>query len=421
MSNGMALTSRRDARNHNRRGTILILFAFVMIVIMGLLAFTIDLGHIVVTESELQNAADAAAMSGARGLKDGSTAACAAAKSWAAMNIVAGQPIELDDADIEIGIWDTTNATFTPWSSSSSQQPNAVRVTCSRTTAKGNPLPLFFAPILGTSHADVKASATAKVNLTICGQFIGIDKVVLSGGSYTDSYNSSTGSYSGSSAGNQGHVCSDGPITLSSSSFVNGNALPGSGSSVSMSGGSFVTGSTQPRTAPLNLPPVDFGDSASNNLNTQIPTSDAGAIPYNTSTKEFKLSGGDHVTLAAGTYYFSKFTLSGGSSITVTGPTKIYCVGDFTASGSSIANTTFKPANLQVFCTGSKVDISGGSNFYGTVYAPTSKVVRSSGSNHVFGSLIGKELTLSGGGGAHADLSLGLMNGGADGLVELTQ
>ncbi len=37
------------------------------------------------------------------------------------------------------------------------------------------------------------------------------------------------------------------------------------------------------------------------------------------------------------------------------------------------------------------------------VYAPTTKITRSGGTSDCFGSLIGKTLTLSGGGGAHGD------------------
>lgn len=394
-----------------RRGTIIVLAAMMLIVVIAFMAFSIDYGYIVVARSDLQNAADAGALSGARALSNGRAAAVAAAKAWAHRNVAAGENVVVNDDDVEIGKWDDDTAAFTPLPADSNESPNAVRLTCRRTSEGGNPLKLFFAPAIGTNTACLTVAATARVNPSRCGLFIGIDKVTISGGSYTDSYNSGNAQYDPGTAGNQGHVCSDGPIALSSSSCVDGNALPGNGFTVTMSGGSFVTGATTPRSNPLNLPPVDFGDSASNNANDGIPISDGGVDPYNSSTKEFKLSGGDHVALPPGTYYFSKLTLSGGSSITVTGTTEIYCVGDFTASGSSIANTSQLPANLQIFCTGSKVDISGGSDFYGAVYAPSSKVVRSSGSNHVYGSLIGKELTLSGGGGAHADTAIGLLDG----------
>jgi Flp pilus assembly protein TadG len=394
-----------------RRGSIMVLTALFLVVIFAFAAFSIDIGYIVVANADLQNAADAAAMSGAGHLRKGPDQARASAIALAANNSSTNDHVVIAESDIELGTWDADSATFTLLAAADESKADTVRVTCSRTQARGNPIRLFFAPILGSKNADVSSRATAHVKPSRCGLFIGIQKATLSGGSYTDSYNSGNGLYNPASAGNKGHVCSDGEIKLSSSSYVKGDALPGDEESVSMSGSSFVTGSTEPRSEPLNLPPVDFGDSATNNINLTIPLSDGGAVPYNPQNGEFKLSGGDHVALPPGTYHFSKFTLSGGSSFTVTGATVIYCVGDFTASGSSIANASQRPTNLQVFCTGGKVDISGGSDFYGAVYAPTSKIVRSSGSNHVYGSLIGLELTLSGGGGAHADTALGLLDG----------
>lgn len=395
----------------SRRGAMVVLLAVLLVVLFAFAAFTVDIGHMTIVVGELQNAADAAAISGAAHLRDGPAQARSFAISLAAQNSAANESVTIGVSNIELGKWDRDSATFTALVGANESNANAVRVTSSRTSAGGNPLRLFFAPVLGRATADITASSTACATPSKCGLFIGIAKATLSGGSYTDSYNSGMGVYNNASAGNEGHVCSDGPITLSSSSYVNGNALPGSGQTVNMSGSSFVTGSTTPRSQPLNLPPVDFGNSAAINNNAAIPISDGGYVPYDMGKGEFKLSGGDHVTLSPGTYYFSSFTLSGGSSITVTGATVIYCVGDFTASGSSIVNTSLNPTKLQVFCTGGKVDISGGADFYGAVYAPTSKVVRSSGSNHVYGSLIGKELTLSGGGGAHADTALGALNG----------
>ncbi len=397
--------------SRDRKGAIMVLVAVMLGVLFMFAAFTIDIGHIIVAQSELQNAADAAALSAVGHLQEGPAQARAAAIALAACNQAANQSVSITDADIELGTWNEETATFTVLAAAHESSANAVRVTCARTAARESSLRLFFAPMFGRDTADIQVTATAHTKPASCGLFIGIDKVTISGGSFTDSYHSDDGPYNAASAGNQGHVCSDGPITLSGPSYIDGNAFPGENDSVSTSGSSYVTGSRDPRTELLNLPPVDFGDSASNNNNALIPASDDSQEPYDAGNGKFGLSGGDHVTLAPGTYHFSEFVLSGGSSITLTGPTTIYCVGKFTASGSSIVNSTALPTNLQVFCTGDKVDISGGSHFYGVVYAPTSKVVRSSGSGHVFGSLIGKELTLSGGGGAHADMALGALDG----------
>ena len=48
--------------HHRRSGTVIILTAFLLIVIMAMVAFAIDIGWIAWTQNQLQVAADAAAM-----------------------------------------------------------------------------------------------------------------------------------------------------------------------------------------------------------------------------------------------------------------------------------------------------------------------------------------------------------------------
>lgn len=161
----------------------------------------------------------------------------------------------------------------------------------------------------------------ARFEVVRCGAFIGIQEVTISGGAYTDSYNSNKGSYVSGTAGDQGDVCSDGLIFMSGGSIVNGDAHPGEGETVEFSGwGAVVTGSTKPRSTPLDLPPVDPGDVATNN--DSIPLSDAGKKPLQKSG-DFRLNGGDHIVLGPGMFYFKNLKLTGGSSFSVIGPTVI--------------------------------------------------------------------------------------------------
>jgi len=55
-------------KNPARRGAIIPLGAVLMIPLMGMLAFAVDTGYIVMARSELQNAADAAALAAAEQL-----------------------------------------------------------------------------------------------------------------------------------------------------------------------------------------------------------------------------------------------------------------------------------------------------------------------------------------------------------------
>ncbi len=131
------------------------------------------------------------------------------------------------------------------------------------------------------------------------------------------------------------------------------------------------------------------------------------------------MSGGDYLTLPAGTYYFAKLTLGGGSYITVNGAVVIYTTGDVDISGGSVANTTSIPSNFQLYSsTTGKVTISGSSQMYAEVYAPQADITRSGGSSAFFGSMVGKTLTLSGGGGLHYDTALG---GGGSTTTQLVQ
>lgn len=148
-----------------RRGALVVLAAFCLLLVIGFLAFAVDVGYINVTSSELQNAADAGALSGVRRLALGETAAKAAAKTWAEKNVAGGQAVSVvSAADVQVGVWDTASATFTP--AGGGVMPNAIQVTCRRLGSRGNALPLFIAPVLGQNTADVSATAIAVAKST---------------------------------------------------------------------------------------------------------------------------------------------------------------------------------------------------------------------------------------------------------------
>jgi hypothetical protein len=113
------------------------------------------------------------------------------------------------------------------------------------------------------------------------------------------------------------------------------------------------------------------------------------------------VSGGDNVTLAPGTYCFSSVTLSGNSTLTVSGATTINMTGQWDTSGGSVANTSNNPNNLVVntswSCTGSScIKITGGTGNYMKLNAPSADVVLSGGSTFN-GSFIGRSVDISGG------------------------
>ena len=62
---------RSTDRWHNREGTVLVLSAFLIIVMLAFLAFTVDLGYMYTLQTEIDRAVDAAALAGAGALIDG--------------------------------------------------------------------------------------------------------------------------------------------------------------------------------------------------------------------------------------------------------------------------------------------------------------------------------------------------------------
>ena len=155
-----------DRRLHHQRGVVAIWFALLLPVLLGFAALAVDLARLHLVKVELQNAADAAAMGGARSLTDAGgdpfnwAAAEAKALELAQQNVANGAQIQ--DANIETGYW---NLQSRSWSGTfiTGYLP-AVRATIAISDAQNNgPLNLLFAPVLGIADSNVEASATAVI------------------------------------------------------------------------------------------------------------------------------------------------------------------------------------------------------------------------------------------------------------------
>ncbi len=141
---------RTQARE--RRGVVVVTVLVMLIVIVGFAALTIDVGYMYNVRADLQHTADSAALSAVQLLPD-EIKARLAARDMAEMNLN-GVVI---DRDVVLGNWDWTTSVFTP----NGIPVNAVHVYSQRSKTNGNPVGLFFAPILGVHQTDVSASATA--------------------------------------------------------------------------------------------------------------------------------------------------------------------------------------------------------------------------------------------------------------------
>lgn len=160
-------------RTNERSGTILVLTAVLMVVLLGFVAMTVDVGFIELTRTQLQSAADASALSGAMelsGIDDPALVrmnARNAAVQTAAMHRAGDKASVVIDpvSDVTFGklVWNGNSQTYKiNWGEN--QTPyNVIKVKAMRTTGPGgdNRLPLFFAPAIGSKSADVGAEAIA--------------------------------------------------------------------------------------------------------------------------------------------------------------------------------------------------------------------------------------------------------------------
>jgi Flp pilus assembly protein TadG len=161
-----------DRRSFSKRrkesGTVAVLVALCLIVIVGFLALALDIGYVMVTRNESQDAADAAALAGARRLgenyytkvADKTTDVESVSETTAGLNKVATQNVARDNVDIKIGWWDQYSGTFTETSTS----PNAVQATVTRRTGlTSGPIRTFVAGVMGIANFRMEATATAAI------------------------------------------------------------------------------------------------------------------------------------------------------------------------------------------------------------------------------------------------------------------
>jgi len=122
-------------RTTARAGSVVVVIALVLLVLMGFAALVIDLGYARLVKGQLQSAADAAALAGAQridGSEEGLAQARLTAVEIAQTNRARGDALVLDanlsndpEGELVLGIWD--GHSFSP--STSAAAVNAVRVT----------------------------------------------------------------------------------------------------------------------------------------------------------------------------------------------------------------------------------------------------------------------------------------------------
>lgn len=305
---------------------------FCVIVLFGISSLAVDGGRAYLAKTELQNAVDAAARYASTGLANSTT--LAKAQSAASENLVAGTALSLQAADVETGVWDSNAKTFTVTASN----PNAVRVTGRRTTARGNAVDLYFAAMVGRRTIDVTASSVALMNgSTPTYKMVGINSVTMSG---TSVINANAGEAGTASVASNG-TFSLGSGTVTGDAYYRGTAPTGliSGTKTAMSSDATFTTPTTPG-----------GVSSMGNITINSP------------------------------YYV---------------PTGTYVVNNLTIDSTSTINSNNGAYKINIYMTsGSGFNYNSTNTMYASVYAPSSPANLNAGT--FIGTMVCGQLSMSG-------------------------
>jgi hypothetical protein len=434
----------RNPLVRNRHGAMFVWFAVLLPVLLIFIGFAIDIGLIYLTRTELQSAADSAALAAAQELPGFNrerqatfTIATAqeAALTYARRNLPADRHGEiLDTSEMEFGQWDYVERQFLV-----DEQPyTAVRLKARKTEANGNPMSLLFLAIIQESTQDLVVESTAvaapRLGGWMSGGLIGIESGRVTGETYADGYDSTLGYYGGDNVLSSG-VTTNGPMKVDGGPFVEGLAKPGVGyGDAQVDGNSIVTGDTTERFNDIELNFVEFPSPPTSSLNNNSQIYFTGSGASYTGAKALKLDGYDVLTIPRGDYWFSSLIVEGQSLLTIQGgatpddPTiviidgdlslaaqskmvcdgyvEVYISGDMSITGQGIVNVSQDPQQFKIFSNGETCYWAGGSDFYGWIYSP-SAALDIAGSSQFFGGGAGKTVLLRGNVQVHTDRTVG--------------
>lgn len=174
-----------DAMKHNlkckqpvRKGTITILAAFMSIVLVGMVAFCVDLGYVLSAKEELQRSADSSALAACweygQRLAKGNTSSVAAgyarttAAQYASLNHVTGNAMTLNtnasndpNGDVVLGYIADFKNSQSAFQTNSSNGFNAVKVRLRKEASMNGEVPYFFARVFGKNSQKLHSEAIA--------------------------------------------------------------------------------------------------------------------------------------------------------------------------------------------------------------------------------------------------------------------
>ena len=140
-------------------------------------------------------------------------------------------------------------------------------------------------------------------------------------------------------------------------------------------------------------------------------------LSYNASTGVLQIGASHGIpqnfVFTGSSYYFSSVTIGGGSTLSFgsAAHTDIYVSNTLDTGGGAIVNTSANSTKVSIWACGTSTSnwrLTGGTSAYFSVYAPTHDIVVS-GAGNLYGAVVSRAYTASGGSAVHYDKALATM------------
>ena len=171
-------TFMKRRQKQKRRGTIVIMGAVLAIVMLAMVAFSVDVGYVLTAKEELQRTADASALAACwdygKSLSKGQTYTFATqtgrstASNYASYNQVTKNPAQIDTntsnspgGDVVFGYISDLGGAANNFQTGSTTNYNAIQVRVRKDATLNGKVPYFFARIFGMQGQALTAQATA--------------------------------------------------------------------------------------------------------------------------------------------------------------------------------------------------------------------------------------------------------------------
>jgi len=153
------------SRHSRRNGVVYVWVVVVLLLLITTVGLALDVGKVILVANQLQNAADAAALAGARVVKISQPQARQNAMALALENFADGQGVQLaanqgngSNGDIVVGRYNQQTGVFTPTTSGA----NAVKVVARRSSGSlGGPVALNFGSLFKVNTCDISRYSIA--------------------------------------------------------------------------------------------------------------------------------------------------------------------------------------------------------------------------------------------------------------------